>query len=258
MQVSASAILFMAISIVLSILLPIGAVVWLAARKKIKLGPVLWGVLLFVVFAIILEGQGLHRLVLGSFPQLQSYPYLFAVYAGLAAGLFEETARLIGFKWLIRVREDENPYTGIAYGLGHGGIEAILLGGMASISNLIFALMVNANAVPAGLEAIAQQLATTPSYLFLITGVERVLAMTIHLSLSMIVLKAVTDRKWGYYVLAIGLHTLINFPAGLYQAGFLQDMLLIEGITAVLTVAVALLAWQLYRKKENTPWQTAS
>ena len=118
--------------------------------------------------------------------------------------------------------------------------------------------MVNANAVPAGLEAIAQQLATTPSYLFLITGVERVLAMTIHLSLSMIVLKAVTDRKWGYYVLAIGLHTLINFPAGLYQAGFLQDMLLIEGITAVLTVAVALLAWQLYRKKENTPWQTAS
>ena len=97
-QVSTAAILYMAVSVVLSVLLPVGAVIWLAVKRKLNLRSVLWGALLFVVFAIGLEGQGLHRLVLGSFPRLSLYPYLFALYGGLAAGIFEETARLVGIQ----------------------------------------------------------------------------------------------------------------------------------------------------------------
>lgn len=195
-QVSAAAILFMAVSVILSTLLPIGAVIWLAVKKKLSLKSVLWGALLFVVFALGLERYSLHRTVLSAFPQLPLYPYLFALYGGLAAGVFEETARLIGFKWLIRVKADESPYTGISYGLGHGGIEAILLAGINSVYMLVVSLMINSGSVPAGQEALAQQLLSSQPYLFLFTGIERVLAMVIQISLSMIVLKAVTDRKY--------------------------------------------------------------
>lgn len=85
--ISTSSIIFMCISLVLSILLPIGAVVYLAVKKRLNLKAVLWGAVLFPVFALGLEGQGLHRLVFGIFPALQYHPYLFALYGGLAIGM---------------------------------------------------------------------------------------------------------------------------------------------------------------------------
>ena len=256
-QVSAAAILFMAVSIVLSILLPVGAVIWLAVKKKLSLKAVLWGALLFPVFALGLEGQGLHRLVFGAFPGLPTHPYLFGLYGGLAAGVFEETARLIGFRWLIRVKPDESPYTGISYGLGHGGIEAILLGGTASISNLVFSLMINSGSVPAGLESSVQQLLGLQPYIFLFTGVERVFAVVLQISLSMIVLKAVTERKYWYYALAILIHAAIDFPAVLYQTGIIQNLLILEGMVAVFAVAAAFLAWKLYTGRQTEPMELA-
>lgn len=249
-HIGTMSILCMAISIVLSVLLPVGAVVWLAVKKKLSMKAVLWGLVLFPVFALVLEPL-LHLLVLG--PQGTSYvathPYLFALYGGLAAGVFEETARLVGFKWLIRVQENESPYTGISYGLGHGGIEAILLAGTAAIGNLLFSLQVNAGAMPAGMESTAQQLAAYPAYMFLISGIERVFAMVIQISLSMIVMKAVMEGKYWFYVLAIGLHAFIDFPAVLLKAGVFQNLFVLEGLVAVFAVALALLAWRLYEDR---------
>lgn len=254
-QVSTAAILFMAVSIILSVLLPVAAVIWLAVKKKLSLKSTLWGALLFVVFALGLEKYCLHPTVLNAFPTLTLRPYLFALYGGLAAGVFEETARLIGFRWLIRVKPDESSYTGISYGLGHGGIEAILLAGIASINNFIFALMINGSAVPPGQEALAQQLIGLQPYIFLFPGVERVFAMVLQISLSMIVLKAVTDRNYWYFALAIALHAAIDFPAVLFQTGLIQNILLLEGIVAVFALAVAFLAYKLYTGRRNAPQQ---
>ena len=256
-HMSAAAILCMAVSIILSILLPVGAVIWLAVRKKLSVKSVLWGALLFVVFAVGLEQYSLHPTVLSAFPTLTLRPYLFALYGGLAAGIFEETARLIGFKWLIRVKPDESPYTGVSYGLGHGGIEAILLGGAASVYHLILALMINGNAIPAGQEALARQLTGLQPYIFLLPGVERAFAVVIQISLSMIVLKAVTDRKYRYYALAIALHAAIDFPAVLFQTGLIQSPLLLEGMVAVFAAAIAFLAYKLYRGKRTAPQEIA-
>mgnify|MGYP000280100372 FL=1 len=252
-QIRAAAILCMAVSIILSVLLPVGAVIWLAAKKKLRPGSVLWGALLFVVFVFGLERYALHPTVLSAFPTLPLRPYLFALYGGLAAGVFEETARLIGFRWLIRVQPDESPYTGISYGLGHGGIEAILIGGVASVHILILSLQINGGTIPAGQDALAQQLLALQPHIFLFTGVERVFAMVLQISLSMIVLKAVTHRSYWYYALAILLHAAIDFPAVLFQAGTIQNPLLLEGIVALYAVAVALLAWKLYTGKRSKP-----
>ncbi|MBP8047400.1 MAG: YhfC family intramembrane metalloprotease, partial [Anaerolineales bacterium] len=56
-----------------------------------------------------------------------------AVVLGLLAGIFEETARYILFKAIRKSTDTWN--NGIVIGLGHGGIEAILLG-IISISTM--------------------------------------------------------------------------------------------------------------------------
>jgi uncharacterized membrane protein YhfC len=245
--VSTSSIICMFISAALSILLPIGAVVYLAVKKKLSLKSTLWGVLLFVVFAFGLE-QLLHLLVLGTSgtSYVATHPYIYALYGGLAAGVFEETARLIGFKWLIRVKEDESAYTGISYGLGHGGIEAISLGGVAMISSLIISFTVNAGTAPAAQARIANQLIAAQPYMFLIPGVERVFAMIIQIALSLIVLKAVISKKWWLFALAIFLHAFVDFPAALYQWGILPNILLIELFVALIAALYVFIAYKVF------------
>ncbi len=66
---------------------------------------------------------------------------LYALYGSLAAALFEETGRFIIMKFFMRkLLERQNT---LLYGIGHGGIEAILLEGFTSISNKVVLLMIN-------------------------------------------------------------------------------------------------------------------
>ncbi|MDR0538038.1 MAG: YhfC family intramembrane metalloprotease [Tannerellaceae bacterium] len=57
------------------------------------------------------------------------------------AGLFEETARFISFK--ILKKKYNGIGTGLAYGIGHGGIEAVLLAGLSMIVSIVFCIMIN-------------------------------------------------------------------------------------------------------------------
>ena len=107
-NVSTLSIVSMVISGILSVLVPIVAVIILGVRKRMNWKALLLGILLFIAFAGILEGL-LHRLVLGADPTstvLYRNTWLYMLYAGFAAGIFEEAARLVGFKFMIRVTEN--------------------------------------------------------------------------------------------------------------------------------------------------------
>ena len=55
-----------------------------------------------------------------------------AIFLGLSAGFFEETFRYGMFRWWLK---DAHTWrTGILAGVGHGGVEAIILGGLALFS----------------------------------------------------------------------------------------------------------------------------
>ena len=60
-------------------------------------------------------------------------PYVFAIYGGLTAGIFEELGRFVAFFFLLKKYLDYKD--GFAYGIGHGGIESILVGGILCASN---------------------------------------------------------------------------------------------------------------------------
>ena len=115
-NVSTLSITSMMISAVLSVLVPITLIIVLGIKKRMNWKAMLLGALLFFVFVMILESI-MHRVVLGPDPAtsaLVQNKWLYMIYAGFAAGIFEETARLLGFKFLIRVSENESIDAGIS------------------------------------------------------------------------------------------------------------------------------------------------
>lgn len=220
--------------------------------------PALVAAATFMVFAMGLE-QVMHMLVLRPQPDrttwMSAYPVLYMLYGSLAAGVFEETGRFLAFKLL--KRRYGGIGTGLNYGVGHGGIEAILLGGLAMINAVVASILSNSGnlgqlTAGANGELIAaqiQSIAVTPSAMFLIPGFERMFALTIHISLSVIVFYSVYEnRRIWLYPAAILLHALIDMPAALAQVGVLTNTLALEALVFVCAVALALIAAYTHRK----------
>jgi len=262
-NVSTLSIICMSVSAALSVFVPIGLIIFMGIKKRMNWKAMISGSVLFIIFVMILE-RIMHWFVLGADPTksaIYQNPLLYMLYGAFAAGIFEETARLVGFKLFIRAGENEGRDTGISYGLGHGGIEAILIGGLTMISNLYVSIMINSGAIGGITAAMnSQQLATlnaglkvitqTQSYVFLLSGIERVVALVLQISLSLFVLKAVAERKWLYYLLAILLHAGVDFVAVMFQRGYIQNMLLLEGIVLAMTVIIAIAAFKSYKRPD--------
>ena len=190
MDISFSAIAACWASAALCIVLPIALLVIVRVKTHRGLLAALTGALCFTVSALVLE-QLLHSIVFSSFPTLIQSPGLYTAYACLAAGVFEETARYLGLSLLCR--RDASLVTGFAYGTGHGGIEAILLAGTASLSNAIVLSAARGGSLEAMFGSdiaatVSAQLASGVSAgALLLPGLERVAAITLHLALSILV-----------------------------------------------------------------------
>ena len=217
--------------------------------------PMLVGAAAFILFAMILEGA-VHKIVLNPDASgniaLQSKPFLLTLYACLMAGIFEETARFLSFH--ILKKKYRGFSTALSYGTGHGGIEAMLLAGFAMINSIVFSIMINfgmADTITAPLSGAAltqanEQIAalcTAAPYMFLVSGFERLFAIALQLSLSVIVYYSVTSKgKWWLFPTAIALHALADVPAALMQAGVLSNIWVVEGIIMISAVALSMLA----------------
>lgn len=258
MIVSTLSLLFMGVSALLSIGVPVCLLIFFHKKYSAKIAPALVGAAVFVLFAMVLE-QVMHYLVLrpgadGSIA-LKQRPIWFMLYGSFAAGIFEETARYLSYRLLHR--KYDGVRTALSYGVGHGGIESILIGGIAMVSSLVVAIMAGSGGASAltqnaALAAQVQTLATVPPYMFLMSGIERMLALAIQISLSVLVFYSVyASRKLWLYPAAILLHAAIDAPAALMQTGVLNNVFVLEGM--VLAFAVCLVALAVYTHKRLKP-----
>ncbi|MEW9676362.1 YhfC family intramembrane metalloprotease [Lentibacillus sp. L22] len=256
-------IVFMVISGVLAIGVPVFCAIYFIRKYRISWKPILIGLLVFIVFSQILE-KLLHQYVFGVNPYTQEWltnPYLYALYGCLAAGIFEEVGRYIGFRYFLKNYRDWKD--GIAYGIGHGGVEAFFIGGLASISLIINAYMVNSGtldtliqtnsgSVAEGLQAGKEQLVNTPAYVYLFTGLERIFAFTHHLGFSLLVLYGVKSQKMKYLLYAILAHAAVDFVATLYQKIHF-NIFIVESfncIVAILAVVFIVKSRSLFTNRE--------
>ena len=97
------------------------------------------------------------------------------------------------------------------------------------------------------LTPVIEQLTTNAPHLFLLGGFERISAVIMHLSFSVLVWAAVTRRMPLLYVLAILLHAGVDGAVVALQRGGI-DMILLEVILFVLAVGCAAFAWIVWKR----------
>lgn len=243
-----------AVSAGLMLLLPLG--LWLALMRRFRLGLnlVAAGAVMFIVSQVfhlpfnawalpwVFQWLGLQEASGGL------TAVLTAVLLGLSAGVFEETARYLAYCfWLRDVRDWRQA---VLFGAGHGGIEAILLGALALLTLFQLSSMRNVDLAtvvpPEQVEVARQQVQAYWSASWaeaLLPALERVLAMALHISLALMVLRARLRSNAGWLALAIAWHAGTNAMGllvlerwGPYAA---------EGAIALLTMGALAIAWNL-------------
>ena len=244
--------------LILTFVLPIGSLIFWKIRTKANWSAFFIGCGTFVLFALILE-QLLHIAVLTiAGDGLRKNIWLYAVYGGLAAGLFEETGRFVAMKfWMKRTLSRENA---VMYGIGHGGIECMLVVGMTYISNLAMALMINSGGLQAitgmmdeataqAFQAAVEQLCTLPVWQFYMAGVERISAVFFHIGMSYLVYRAVRESRIRYYAAAVAVHFAVD--AGMVVLAQYASVIVMEIILLASAVAVIVWVMRQYRNEQE-------
>lgn len=245
----------MVFSLVIAIVLPIALCIFVRCKTKAKISSFFYGCAVFFVFALILE-QILHTIVFMVFGTgITENILLYGLYGGVAAALFEETGRFVAMKFLMKKQLTRE--NGLMYGVGHGGLEAILIVGLAYISNIVTAFMINSNQMEAALSPLSESqrestiqslsaLWTTSSDQFFAAGIERISAIILQIALSILVYKAVKSGQKKFWALAMGVHFLVDFIAVISSQKL--SIWFTEVLIFIITMIVAVLAFRIYKE----------
>ncbi|HWQ71794.1 MAG TPA: YhfC family glutamic-type intramembrane protease [Desulfitobacteriaceae bacterium] len=227
--------LFMGISALICILGPVLIAALMVKKYKASRRAFLGGAIVFIVSQPLLRIPILNQLKDTTWFTLftLSHTVVYIILLALSAGIFEETGRYFGLRFFLKNKLSwEN---GIVFGLGHGGAEAFSFVGLNYLKT-IFALLTGQT---------VDWVANTPSYLFLVGGVERILAITAHIGMTMLVLYAVKYGKKSYFLLAVLFHTLIDITSPIIkQVGIPLNVWGSEGCLAVFALLAFLITFK--------------
>jgi len=205
----------------LMIAIPLGLAIYLVRKLKVEWKLFGIGALIFIgsqvlhipfniwVLNAMIKNAGL------AFGQPGSPLVILAVLYGLSAGLFEELARYLGFRfWLKNERQWQDS---LLYGAGHGGIEAIILGVLTFYA---FLQLTSLRGVDLSTMLPSEQLALAQAqldaywsatwYESLFGALERAATICFHVSASVLVLQAFTRNNKIWLVAAVVWHALLD------------------------------------------------
>lgn len=258
-----SAVVSLTITVILMIAIPVCFFIcWRRKhREQTKISWLIAGAAGFVISARMLE-VGVHYFCIVADNPVSRFingnAAAFVIYGITMAGIFEECGRLIILKYILK--KDRTRENAVIYGIGHGGIEILTVLLPAMILYLAIAVMFSQGDTEAALKTlnITEETATAalPSvqaaaafdYAMMAMNVmERLLAMLIHIGLTIIVYYGVVNAKKLCLPAAILLHMLADtFPA-LYQRGILP-LWAVEIWIAFWTLMIMLIAAKLYKR----------
>lgn len=250
-------IVFMSISCAIGFAIPVVLLLYFRIRKHADILPFFIGCAVMIIFAFVLEAA-VHRVVLSSpaGEKIRNTVWLYALYGGIMAGLFEETGRFLAFKTVLR-KKLGNDSNALMYGAGHGGLESIFVLGITMINNIIWSVLINSGNTAAFTgalsgdllkeveDSIGRLLAVHP-YEFLLGGVERIFAVILQISLSILVWFAVKNRKLLWlYPAAILIHFAVDCVTAVLSGSGVSTVL-IEVVVAAMAIAAALFAKRIW------------
>lgn len=162
---------------------------WILIAEDIGMGAAVFSITQLLLRIPILQNV----LAYQSWFQVLPYasPILYGLFLAATAGLAEEPGRYLGFRLL--GKKHWNWRDGIAFGLGHGGTEAVW----------VFVML--AEQIQAGASVSALGIA--------VAVLERISAVSFHVGASVMVLRGVKSGKKRWLFLAVILHTLLDLTA---------------------------------------------
>ena len=227
-MVSISTIITVIITFCISTILPLAVLVVYALKNK---GKGIWsawflGAAGFFAMQIVIRTPILNLLgtTQGFMTFATEHFVLYCLIMAFTAALFEVIGRYAVAKFMSKNLIFER---GIAAGLGHGGIEAIVIIGLTYLNNLIYIGMINSGTFDGVVEqtvalgvdttsllAIKDNLLHMNSAMFLLAGYERILTMILQVALSLVICYFVSHKEdWKGIVICLICHCLVDFTA---------------------------------------------
>ena len=231
-----------------SLILPLAFLVYYALRHK-KQG--IWsawlmGALGFFVPQILIRFPILTALsrMEGFITFAQTHPWIYSISLAFTAGLFEVVGRYAAARFL---NKNLTYRRALAAGLGHGGIEAIIITGLVYLNNIVYLAMLQTGSLdaqiaqaadPTALLAMKDGMLNTSWILFFLAGFERLLAMTCHVAMSMLVCYGIRRGKAAPTLFAFVMHVGMDSAAGISQM-IGKGLTLAQGYTMIYILLMA-------------------
>lgn len=269
-----SSIPSLAVTVILMIAIPVLFLICWRVKHKNRTNIIylIAGAVGFIVSARMLE-LGVHYVcILADNPVsrfINGNTAVYVLYGIVMAGVFEECGRYVVLKHVLKKnRTRENA---VLYGIGHGGIEVLVVLLPAMVSYLVIAIRFSEGNTEEALNALkiteetaaaalpsVQAAAAFDSAAAVMNVTERLFAMLIHIGLTVIVYYGVQSARKGLLPLAILLHMLADtFPA-LYQRGVIH-LWAVELWAALCSAVIVFIAVRLYRNmNEQTTQESLS
>ncbi|MBK7152777.1 MAG: YhfC family intramembrane metalloprotease [Sandaracinaceae bacterium] len=206
---------------VVEILVILGATLsllgWLRSRTRVSYRIAALGALGFILSQVVHLplNLGLGRLL----PSAPGQLWISALALGLSAGLCEELTRYALLRTLAKGVRHEG--SALMLGAGHGGIEALIIAGMATLGLVNLLVLGNdPSAFLSGLgpreraEALVEiaALQDIPAFLPLVAALERLMVLPFHLAATLLVTLGVVRRDLRYVLAAVLFHALLDAP----------------------------------------------
>jgi uncharacterized membrane protein YhfC len=207
----------LAINFLLMMILPILLGRWIAAKRRVGWGLFGMGAVTFVLSQVGHFPFNSVVLPQAAWVNPENLP-VYALFLGLSAGAFEGVARYLTYRFW--AKEARSWGQGLMLGAGHGGIEAILLGVIGLLNFVILLGLKNGlfqgilASVPDDqlylVDIQIEALFGVAPGMALLGAVERVFALLLHLSASLLVMQVFVRGQLRWLWAAIAWHALID------------------------------------------------
>lgn len=200
------------VAILVEVVFPIILAFWVVRKLGSSWFIVAMGTVAFVLSQVI------HiPLLLGLQPLLQTAGFtslpstvnliLTGLFYGLLAGICEEPMRWLAYK--VIKEKGQRPKSSVALGIGHAGVESVVLVGVSVAATFFTMLSIRSSgvAIPGISLDMMQEYFALDWYLPLAGAVERLSAIGIHIGMSVVVWKSIRYRSWKWFLAAVFLHT---------------------------------------------------
>lgn len=252
-MVSTAVMNFLMEIMVISVVLPVVLLFIWRLRTRKNMLPALAGAIVFLLFSRLLESIPFAIFVGFDSPIskfIRSNEIFYAIYHGIALGILEELGRYLAFRYFLP-KFCENRETAISYGIGHGGMECILVLGWSNLQYYVGGTVLNnASEITEDFpEKMIEVLTGLTAMDCILEGLSGLLFLALQIALSVLVFQACRNKALQKRLLlyAFVFHALAYLPSGMYAAGLISHVLSVILLFAI-TLPAALMAAGIYKK----------